>query len=307
MKNIFLLLIILALSSCKHDDIEVLHRGDGTQISIYLVKEGEVDFHEYDIDINSLELEKTPWVKSSDIDFYDWSSHSFYLKKEVEKGELSGRHFVVCADNEPLFVGIFWPMYMSSLPMIPAILPEDDWFTPKDVVRFSQFGFFRPGELDENTEFKQKIIAAGISRNGIKVELTSLKESGSHSVKYTFEVTNIDSENIYVLDPEKMGESRFHYYSNGVSLKKDDMYYWPSGFETTASEEIKSTWYYKLMPGRSITRTVTIDGFDSLPSGQVEATFRFPGTSLKETGSWKKKDGRIWIGDYYTETELSLR
>ena len=306
MKIIHFLSVVLFLTSCTIGDVE-FYRSPDSDINIYLVKEGQLEFHESEIELNSLQLEENPWVKDSDIGFYDWSSHSFFLNKEVEKSIHSGKHFVVTSGKKRLFIGVFWPMYMSSIPMIPAISPEDEWFSPKDVVRFGQFGITRPGELDENTELKKELKAAGIFREGIKVELTNIKKSGSTSISYTFKITNRDLENIYLLDPKKMGDARFHYYTNGVSLQKDDKYYWPSDFETKASDNIKSNWYQKLLPGNSMTRTVTIAGFNSLPSGKVKATFRFPGAHNLKAGEWKKPNGRIWLGDYIAEAELSLR
>lgn len=306
MKNLFFFLIIILISSCNLGNVE-FYRNPNSDINIYIVKEGQLEINDTDFNINSLQLEKTPWVKYSDIDFYDWSAHSFYLNREVDRGKYSGRHFVVTSGQKRLFAGVFFPMFMSSLPALPSITPDDGFFSPKDVVRFGRFGFVRPGKLDENLGFKSELISAGILREGINVRITGLKKENQTTLKYTFKVSNLDAENIYILDPDKMGDSRFHYYTNGDSLQKEDKYYWAEDFNTAASDKIKSSWYYKLSPGRSITRIVTLNGFKNLPVGEVTASFSFPGAPVKTPGGWKKSDGRIWLGDFRVEQKLSLR
>ena len=306
MKPLIYFLLALLLSSCINGNVDYYRNAD-SDINIYIVKEGQLEIHQSDINLDLLELEWKPWIKDSEIEFYDWSAHAFYLNKEVNKGQHSGKHFVVTSGEKRLFAGVFFPMFMSSFPSLPSISPEDSFFSPKDVVRFGNFGTFRPGKLDENIEFKAELLSAGILREGINVEITGLKKVNSTTLKYTYVVKNQELGNIYILDSNKMGAKRFHYYTNGVSLSKDESYYWPSNFQYTASEKIELDWYYKLGPGRSITRTVEIDGFSSLPSGKVKATFSFPGANLKETKEWKKSDGRIWLGDFLTEKELTLR
>lgn len=308
MKNILSLVLILILSSCIQEDIEFMKKGDGTQINIYLVTNGQIDQSEKDVDLESLELEKTPWIKHSEIDFYDWSSHIIYLNVEKEKDKHSGRYFIFKANSKLLFLGVFFPMYWSSIPQFPSIIATDDFFLPKDVVGLGGYGFNENSlYLENNGEFKIALEKSGLLKEGIAVELTNLLRENSTTLKYTFSVTNLDSENIYILDPNKMGDSRFHYYTNGVGLRMADIYYWANDFDVTASESIKASWYYKLAPGKSMVRTVKQNGYSSLPTGEVEASFRFPGANIKNPGEWRKPDGRVWLGSFRTEKEMKLR
>ncbi|MDB4584493.1 hypothetical protein N9164_15185, partial [Draconibacterium sp.] len=84
-------------------------------------------------------------------------------------------------------------------------------------------------------------------------------------------------------------------------------YFNATNFDATLSDEIKSTWYYKLAPGKSMTRAISLSGYDSLPTGEVSASFHFPGSYNLKEGEWKKSDGRIWIGIFRVEKELNLR
>ncbi|HSO85311.1 MAG TPA: hypothetical protein VLQ91_02080 [Draconibacterium sp.] len=304
MKTISYLFVLVFFTSCL-GDIEYYRNYSQSDINIYLVKEGQITIHESDVDLNSLELERNPWLKNNEIEFYDWSSHTFYLNTEKEKKKYSGRHFVVVSGDERLFIGVFFPMYMSSFPQMPSISPEDGLFYPKNVIHFGQLGYQFTGNIEEQNEFRKALIASDLLREGIKVELTHVKKKNQTTIEYTFQVTNIDKENIYVLDPDKMGASRFHYLTNGVWLSKDNTSYFPNQVNYSAFDKVPDIWYFKLHPGEKMTRTVELSNFASLPSGKVKCSFSFPGSNMK-SGEWKKSDGRIWIGDYYAEKELML-
>lgn len=292
------------LTSCL-GNIENYRNNLQSDIEIYIVKEGQLTIHDTDFDLNMLKLEANPWVKSSEIELYDWSSHTFYLNTEKEKAKYSGRHFVVVSGDERLFIGVFFPMNMSSFPQMPSIIPEDDLFYPKDVIHFGHLGHHFTGKMEEQNEFKKALISSGILREGIKVELNRVKSKNQTTIEYTFQVTNIDEENIYVLDPDKMGASRFHYVTNGTWFSKNNTYYFPNQVNHTAFDQVQDSWYFKLYPGEKMTRNVELSNFTSLPSGKVKCSFSFPGTNIK-SGEWKKPEGRIWIGDYYVEKELEI-
>lgn len=307
MKNVILLLLICFLWSCDKNDDDYLFKGDGTQINIYLVKDGQVDYSQTDIDLETLELEETPWLKHSEIEFYDWSSHMFFLNIEKEKGKYSGRHFVIKADNKPLLLGIFFPSYASSMPQFPSIIAHDDLFYPMDLIGLGGYGFYNnSSELAKDGDFHVWLEKSGLLREGIKVELANLKRKSATTLEYTFQVTNTDTQDIYILDPNKMGTDRFHYYTNGVSCYANDKMYYASNFESLASDKIQDDWYHKLAPGRMMARTILLNGYESLPTGKVKASFNFPGSNHLSKGEWEKSNGRIWVGGFWTEKELTL-
>lgn len=305
MKNLFIVFIAAFLFSCGDSDMLYRRNGSG-EINIYIVKEGQLQIQDKDFDLDKLKLEAEPWVKNSEIELYDWSSHTFFLNKPVEKEKYSGRHFVVVSGDEPLFAGVFFPMYMSSFPLLPAITPEDDYFFPRDVIQFSQFGYQFPGEQIKSDEFKEALINAGLLNNGIKVELTQVRKKSQSSISYTFEVTNLDTKTLYIPDPDKMGASRFHYITNGVYFFAGDNYCYSNLSDHTSFETFSESWYYKLKSGQKMTRTVEQNGFSCVLSGKVNFRFSFPGALIK-TGDWKKSDGRVWLGNYYVEKELEFQ
>ena len=304
MKYFVVLLFLTLILSCTEN--ENLHDElNDTKIEIYLVEENDQGFFNSETELNSLKTDEMPWLKHAEILFYDWSSHMFFLKNEKEKGKYATRNFIVKANGESLFAGVFFPAYMSSIPQIPAIWAHDNLFVPEDVVAFGQFGYSFTGDIEGQLDFKQALIASGLFRAGINVELVKVKRLNSKKLEYTFKVKNIDVVNIYVLDPQKMGAARFHYFTNGVSVQVEQTSYFPN-LESTPTQNIELDWYKKLHPGESITRTIELEGYHNLPSGKVSCRFVFPGSQV-EKGEWNRPDGRIWLGNYLTEKEFIFR
>ncbi len=303
MKIVYFVLAVFLFFSCG-EDINYRNYLD-SNINIYLVKSGEITGYDSNVDLNSLKLESNAWVKSSEIDLYDWSSHTFYLNTKKEKGKYSGRHFVVVSGDERLFLGVFFPMYMSSFPQIPSILPMDEPFSPGDIIKFRQLGHQFTGDINKFDNFKKALISSGLLHNGIKVELRKVQKKNSTTIAYTYEVTNLDTETLYLLDPDKMGDSRFHYVTIGANFVQNNTCYFPQNIEHTSFETVHDRWYFKLKPGQKMMRTVELSDFSTLPSGTVKCWFSFPGSVIK-SGEWKKPGGRIWLGDYFIEKELEL-
>jgi len=50
------------------------------------------------------------------------------------------------------------------------------------------------------------------------LEILILENSDISTIQYTFRLTNTDSEDLYVFDPDKTGSSVFHYYTNGIDF-----------------------------------------------------------------------------------------
>ncbi len=306
MKYLLFLVFIFLLSSCCKEDFDSSFKGDGTQINIYLVKDGQIDYSNKEVNLESLELDKEPWLKHSEIEFYDWSAHMFYLNTEKERAKYSGKYFLVKADNEPLFLGYFMSPVSSSFSYFPSITAWDGFYYSDVIIKIGGFVGFHRDTMDANIEFKNALKNAELLKEGIEVYLEKIRKENSASIKYTYKVTNLDTEKIYILDPEKMGASRFHYYTNGVSFIKNDKYYYAEDKDVTSVKNFNSSWYYKLAPGQTITRTVILEGFSSLPSGEVKCHFSFPGLNLKNN-EWEKSDGRIWLGNFRVEKEMNLR
>jgi hypothetical protein len=310
MKFLGYILLLAIFWSCDKSDfdfeIELPFEGDGTQIEIYLVKTEKLENFNHTEELYFEDLEETSWLAHDQIEFYDWSSHTFYLKEEHTSGK-GGNYFVLTADKEPIFTGFFHSSPMSTIPPVPIITTDYNFGSPKDVITLNRFGCIdTDGIMANDSRFRREMENSGLLKEGIDLDLLSLKRRSTSTLEYTYKITNNDLENIYLFDPAKMGASRFHYFTNGVSMRKGDTNYNSSNLESTASDKILSNWYFKLDPGKSLTRTVTLNGFESLPTGVVKARFNFPGAHYLNEKEWKKSDGRVWIGSLWIEKEIDL-
>lgn len=304
MKKLILVFLTLFLFSCN--DGNIIPRGTGeSDINIYLVKQGLIERWQTEVDLKSLEVESTPWVKSSEIDFYDWSSHMFYLNEKKEREKYTGRYFLVKSMNEPLFLGYFVSPYSSSLSYFPSIVAANEMFYPNEILDIGGFGGFYKDTLNENTKLKNALLEQGLLREGISVDLLSVMRKNSTTVKYTFEVRNLEDDVIFVLDPDKMETKHFHYFTNGVSFNNGTDYYQSDASSEAPPSGIPKKWFNTLSPYESMVRTVELAGFSNLPSGKIMCRFSFPGHFPKNS-DWITSDGRYWLGDFWIKKELFL-
>ncbi|HKI89185.1 MAG TPA: hypothetical protein VKA38_09165 [Draconibacterium sp.] len=303
MKNFVLLLLFPLFISCTHDnDFPENNKND---IKIYLVKDGQIERNQTEVELELLKLENLPWVKSSEIDFYDWSSHMFYLNVKKEREKYTGRYFLVKKQDEPLFLGYFLSPYSSSLSYFPSIIAANELFYPSEILEIGGFGGFYKETMDANIQFKDALQAEGLFRAGIRVDLLSVVRKNSTTVDYTFKVENLENDIIFVLDPKKTGTQHFHYFTNGVSFNNGTKYY-DSDFQSQAPENgIPKEWFQTLSPNESMVRTVELNGFSSLPKGKTNCRFSFPGQYPKNS-NWINQKGRYWLGDYWVKKEMVL-
>ena len=83
MKAYYFIFCLLLLSIGCQDN--VTNPTEDSTFGIYLLKNRTLNIQDIqNFNINELELESTPWLASTDIDFYDYSSHCIYLKKDYK-------------------------------------------------------------------------------------------------------------------------------------------------------------------------------------------------------------------------------
>ncbi len=140
----------------------------------------------------------------------------------------------------------------------------------------------------------------GQYREGLQVEISSIKYSSGNDVQLKLKLTNKDSESYYYLDPGKMGMGLLHYFTNGLFLQDDEAHIsYQSQMEHVQPEPWDSwdlEWMSVLEGGDSVTLSISYDNFEEVPPGTYSAFFSFPGLSHVERAELDQKDGRIWLG-----------
>ena len=296
MKTIVLLFAaIFLISSCSKEDEYTF----GDTISIHLVKDGQITPKQTEANLDSLKLEESPVLEHSEIEFYDWSSHLFYAKSNVKERIKNGRCYLIKADNDPLFLAC-----MNIGSSLGARGPQLSKWTDY-ILGIGYFENYHEENTAVHKKFKATLRNSNLLKNGIELDIVKLKRKNATTLLYTFEVTNIDTENIYVLNPDKMEPENFHYFTNGVGFEKDGVGYPPNSKSKSPENGLPKDWFYKILPGEVMTCTVEQEGFSDIPTGEVSCGFTFPGYTPKDI-HWKAEDGRYWLGRIHLIKSVSI-
>ena len=267
--------------------------------------------------LSLFELQSKPWISEKDIDFYDWSSHCIYLKKDKSyffpglqyfyrfPQEWTDRPFIFVANNLPCYAGYFSTEYSIDLYPAPYISSLEVGVFPKDVLA-SEWPFLNFPEPRENEVFKNALIKKGLYHGGIEVFLDTIVTpikltfgDTSTTVEYTICITNNDTDDLYIFDPDKVDVKYFFYYNNGPTfwnLDTGERYFGDTDIARNPGMW-NSSWYTLLKSGESIERTLTIEGYDLLPIGRYQVNLRY--SCPKENLSRDiriNSQGRYWLG-----------
>lgn len=320
----FLLIILIAFfisNSCTcptRSDIE-------HNFAIYLLKDFSVEIYDIlDTPLSELELEDEPWLSSDDIDFYDFSTHCIYLKKEVKSlfnesidvlfpRSWWEKTFIVCADKQKIYKGFFHPGPSSLWAFdIPHISDTYQFaFYPKDVLKIEWHqSSVVPNDIRKDNQIREALIEAGSFHEGIDINLISVgivENADTSTIKYKFEIINNDSDNLYVIDPAKTGSSLFHWWTNGVILKNTETnkHFGSDLKQVTHLDPIlrwEPEWFTKINSGQSIEREIELKGYERIPEGNYLCSFNYSGPTKIEKENRYTNDGRYWLGAVSSNT-----
>jgi len=257
-----------------------------------------------------LKMSDNSIVPTSDINFYDVSTHIIYLKNKVpylEKVDRGGLMSVYVGDFK-IYDCSFHAFYSSSFPVGAYI--NSSLLNEKDIIRI----LFQPSTGSEDHRSDERIIAALKSHNqyheGLNCEIQSVQVSNGKVVLH-FELSNPDTFDYYYLDPDKMGFGLFHFFTNGPTFLDDP----PTKYFTHQETVIhpnpwnswKKEWLTLIKSGERKNISITYNKFDLMPAGNYKMYFEFPGLyyglSQKDL---TLEDGRIWLGSISMNKDVTV-
>ena len=316
MKKSFIVLMFVMLFSSSCERNPVSPSGEAA-FSIHLLKDHSLTIRDVsEKNIHELELDEEAWIAAKGIDFYDYSSHCIYLKSDksayfTEELSISmnDQPFVVQAYDKRCYIGTFHSNAMSLTPDHPYIDESSLNFYPKDVLYVAP-SWNQNTEDERNNIYVERALRdmnklhCGLSL--VVKEIQVVDNSDTATVKYTYELKNNDQDDLYILDPEKMGNELFHHYTHGVDFRSDTRYIYSEYKTVTGPEPFDSwqaNWFTKIISGQTMERTVTLKGYPQIPKGQYNCTFRFSNPTKIERDDRYINDGRIWIGEIQSNTK----
>jgi len=260
-------------------------------------------------DINQLQLAKDPWLTSDDIRFYDYSTHRIFLKKESSRlfnkiniknhlfdGTLIDKPFIVVANQKKCYVGSFERPLFQSFPSCPFIVVGTE--NRKDVIQISYARIIDKNDMRNDSCVKDALTSLGLYHGGISVELNSVSvevNSDTSTVEYDFTINNLDQDNLYVIDPDKMGTEFFHYYTNGIVFSNGKGRPIESKYKKVKSSDRDRiiNWLTEIKVNTSIERKVKLKGYPTIPKGSYACHFIYHNPDIEDQYLF---DGRVWLG-----------
>jgi hypothetical protein len=317
MKNFVVCAIVFLVFGCTKESNPVYSNGQQGSFGIYFLKDSTLTAYKASqVGINQLELRDNPWLSDDGIEFYDFSSHCIYLKQDKSKYFESytefyrfapmsrSRPFVVVANAERCYVGSLHSMLLSSLPTGPYMDEMDVGYYPADVLHISK-AFTTETDIRSDSRVKAALNALGLYRGGIYVHLQSVnvvENSDTSTVEYVFTVVNLDRDNLFIPDPDKMGTDLFHYFTNGIVFQGDGVLF-QSTYKETSSPSVKwdVAWFTELPASASTQRTVRLKGYPKVTPGIYSCSFAFASPVEIEKEGRSVFEGRIWLGEVVSD------
>jgi hypothetical protein len=319
-KFIYLFLLLIIFINCS-DDKNPLNSSKISSFEIYFLKDTTITPYQADQEnLNDLKLDSIPWISHNDIEFYDFSTHCIYLKSDkkdffsyYDKGHfdpvLLSKPFVVCVNNIRCYLGSISSLALSMGPVGLHINEYDVWYYPKDVIHISE-EWSSNEDIRSDSRIREALIQLNLYHAGLSVELQSvtiIENSDISNVQYTFNITNNDFDNLFVIDPDLMVSELFHYYTNGVTFNTPTNHIWSEYKHVQSPDPFDSwdtTWFIKLKHRESIQRSVRLKGYPPIPSGTYNCSFKFSGPDNIEKEQRVLRDSRYWIGEITSSTLL---
>jgi hypothetical protein len=313
---------LVLLNSCNKENnpVEPPVKEELADFGIYFLKDTTITIQQVLAgNLSDFQITSTPFISNNDIEFYDWSSHCIYLKKDKSNifpnaysaspfpDSWRNRPFIVAVKGRNCYAGQMFMTYASYSLLCPGIWDFEVKYYPTDIIHINSMVGFTTDKRD-NEEVKNKLLELKLLHNGLSLNIDSLwiQNNDTALVRYKLTIINNDSDNLYVLDPDKMGTELFHYYTNGP------VFYNTLTKQTYNSifKEVKTpnpynsydpSWFTKIESGKALTRTIILKGYQHLPAGQYfcEMTFANP-VYIKKQDRWLN-DGRYWMGDQKSE------
>ena len=232
--------------------------------------------------------------------FYDSSTYLLFLKRDFDFNQtMSG--FNVLVDNDTIYQGIIYSCALSAPPSSPYYI-LDCFLYDYDIIEIGCYG--ESNDLRNDQRIISALKNSNLLINGITCRIDSIKVNSFDDyskVTCTITIKNNDNINYYIIDPKKMGELDFNYYTGGLSFQNIDtkvnsFLRWSISNPDFGNITIND--FSILKGGSEVTYTFKSSDYYKMDKGIYKVQFRFCGT--KENTSefdLNQKDGRIWVGD----------
>lgn len=278
----FGLLFILLFTSCEN--LNELNLNDGFKIKF---NDGKV-------------------LTEKDISFYDRSTHLIFLNGDLELNK-NISDFSVSVAEDIIYHGVIHSCILSSPPTSPYII-SDCFLYGHNILELGYYG--ESNDLRNDPRIIDAFDKSNLLRNGIscRIDKVEIQSFENHSqVTCTITIQNNDNINYYILDPKKMGDLDFNYFTGGLTLQNMDTKLthplrW--SIQSGTWSNITMDDLSLLEKGSKATYTFKSSDYYKLEPGKYSARFQFCGTKhCTPNFNLNQNDGRVWVGQMISNIE----
>ena len=250
-------------------------------------------------------------LEQNEIDYYDGSSHLIYLKNVSSLIKyISGALIDTYVDSTFIYHLVIFPMTTNSYARSGANIMSWPSLYPSNLV-FIDYTDFQ-GETDNRND--TRIIDVLENNNkyhvGLNCDIQSVQVTTDNKVNLDLTLSNNDSFDYYFMDPVKMGLKLFNNFTDGLILRDNQGSKYMQRIGSTPSVPWNSwnmQWLTLIKIGDKIDISILYDLFDTIPAGQYQASFQFPGLTYQVTkNDIQQSDGRIWLGKLNTTKNITI-
>lgn len=253
----------------------------------------------------SIEFSNGSILHESDLLYYDLSTHMVYLKKGFNlQSEISS--FKVIVDKDTIYQGVIHPSILSSRPN--SIFISDIGLYGTAIFEISNFQNLTDKRSDARIIHaleESNLLHHGIQCSIDEIQVTTFSDHSK--VNCTITISNNDRFNYYILDPKKMGELKFNYYTNGLLFQNVETHLgsflrWstPCDWSNLSINDLSL-----LKGGEKISYTFESSDYHKMDQGTYKANFNFCGAEHNAARLvLNQKNGRIWLGRIKAESDI---
>ena len=214
---------------------------------------------------------------------------------------LEGTPFAATVGREICYLGSLWLPESSFSPQGNAVISSLQWYGA-DIVHIEPGWLRKAEDARDDPRILDALVRYGQYAGGLECSLDEVVLSQSEgSIAYTFTVRNADRDALYVLDPEKLPEGSFHWFTNGITLSGGHSTFSSSHRAADPSSSgnpmhVDPEWFTLLRRGDSMKRTLALGGYPAISPGSYQCSFGFPSPMKVPREDRRLSGGRIWLG-----------
>jgi len=245
-------------------------------------------------------------INQSDVQFYDSSTNMLFLKGNLEIGNAVIGYDVMIAD-ETIYDGIIYSCFLSSPPKETFFI-SDCFLDGRSVIELEYYP--HGPDMRNDSRIINSFKKSGQLLNGISCEIDDINvinHESSSEVSCKITITNHDPIRYYIIDPYKMGNLNFSYFTGGIFFRNQEnrtssFLRWSEQSPNYAENNLNDLSVISGYSQRSFT--FSSSDYYKMEEGNYTASFSFCGINTIPYPSLDRKMGRVWVGRCTGEKEV---